>query len=99
MSEKKKGKNNPHYGIGPMKGKKMSNETKRKIGISNSGYNNKNSKSVLQFSLDNILIKEWSSSGEVGRVLKVSQGNISNCCNKKQKTAYGFIWRYKEDLC
>jgi group I intron endonuclease len=99
MSEKKKGKNNPHYGIGPMKDKKMSNETKRKIGISNSGYNNKNSKSVLQFSLDNVLIKEWSSSGEVGRVLNISQGNISNCCNKKQKTAYGFIWRYKEDLC
>jgi hypothetical protein len=77
----------------------MSSSTKLKIGISNSGYNNKNSKPVLQFNLDNILIKEWSSSGEVGRVLNISQGNISNCCNRKQKTAYGFIWRYKEDLC
>ena len=54
------------------------------------------SKVVLQFTLDNILVKEYPSTKQVERELGFNQGNICSCCNGKLKTAYGFIWRYKE---
>ncbi len=34
---------------------------------------------------------------EASRETKIDQGSINRCCNKKQKTAGGYIWRYKED--
>jgi group I intron endonuclease len=95
MSLKKIGINNPHYGTGTMLGRKFTKEHKDKISISNSGANNKKSKKVLQYSLDNIFIKEWNSGGEVARVLKISQGSISSCCLGNLKTAYGYIWKFK----
>ena len=53
------------------------------------------SKKVLQFTLDGVFVREWSSTHECGRN-GFNQGNIVSCCNGKQKSAYGFIWRYKE---
>ena len=54
------------------------------------------SKSVLQFDLNDNLVKEYPSTKQVERELGFAQGHIVNCCNGKQKTAYGYIWRYKE---
>lgn len=34
------------------------------------------------------------STHEVQRKFGYSIGNISNCCNGKRKTAYGYTWRY-----
>lgn len=97
MSSKKLGKLNPWFGKkGCFSGKKHSEETKYKMRMSHSGSNNTNSKKVLQYDLFGFLIKEWNSTGEVGRELKISQGNISSCCLGKQKTAYGYIWKYKD---
>lgn len=97
MSSKKLGKLNPWFGKkGCFSGKKHSEETKYKMRMSHSGSNNTNSKKVLQYDLSGFLIKEWNSTGEVGRELKISQGNISSCCLGKQKTAYGYIWKYKD---
>ena len=56
--------------------------------------NGKTSKPVLQFSKSGEFIREWPSAHEVERVLGYSQGYISNCCLKKYKSAYGFIWKY-----
>ena len=58
--------------------------------------NGKTSKSVLQFTLDNILVKEYPSAMQVERELGFGQGNIVNCCNGKRKQAYGYKWKYKE---
>ena len=52
------------------------------------------SKPVLQFDLHNHFVKRWPSTAEVGRY-GFNQGNISNCCNGRQKTAYGFVWKYE----
>ncbi len=52
------------------------------------------SKPVLQFDLHNNFVKRWSSTAEAGRH-GFNQGNISNCCNGQQRTAYGFIWKYE----
>ena len=56
----------------------------------------KHSKVVLQFTLDNILVKEYPSANQVERELGFAQPNISSCCNGKYKQAYGYIWKYKE---
>ena len=55
------------------------------------------SKTVLQFTLDNILVKEYASVRQVERELGFAHANIVNCCNGKQKTAYGYKWQYKEN--
>lgn len=54
------------------------------------------SKPVLQFTLDNVLVKEFLSIIQIERELGFSCGNIVNCCKGKLKQAYGYIWRYKE---
>ena len=54
------------------------------------------SKVVLQFTLEDILIKEYPSTKQVERETGFLQQNISKCCKGKYKTAYGYKWRYKE---
>ena len=58
--------------------------------------NGKKSKSVLQFTLDNILVKEYPSIQQIYRETGFNQGSICGCCNGKYKQAYGYIWKYKE---
>ena len=60
--------------------------------------NGKTSKTVLQFTLEDILIKEYPSTKQVERELGFDQGNIVNCCNGKQKTAYGYKWKYAKEV-
>lgn len=91
----KLGKKNPNYGKSPMLGKKLTEEHKLKIANSNSGKNNKKSKPVIQYDLNMNLIKEWDSAGIAAKMLNLSVGNIWMCCNRKARTSYGFIWRYK----
>ena len=52
------------------------------------------SKKLFQYTLDGELIREWQSAYEVKRQLGYSPCNISQCCNGKQKTSYGYIWSY-----
>ena len=54
------------------------------------------SKSVLQFTLDDILVKEYPSLTQLYRETGFNSSNISRCCNGKRKTAYNYIWKYKE---
>lgn len=56
--------------------------------------NGKLSKTVLQYTLDGELIREWPSTMECERNGYQNTG-ISQCCLGKQKTHKGFIWRYK----
>ena len=85
-------------------GKKQSEETIKKKIESRAGYRHSertkqligkgNSKPVIQFDLQENIIKEWTSVSEIERVLNFNHSSICNCCNKKYKQAYGFIWRY-----
>ena len=54
------------------------------------------SKSVLQFDLNDNLVMEYPSAMQVERETGFNQSHICDCCNGKYKTAYGYIWRYKE---
>lgn len=55
------------------------------------------SKSVLQYDLEGNFINEWKSANQIQRELGFFQSNVNRCCLKKCKTAYGFIWKYKNE--
>ena len=66
-------------------------------GTRNERQAKKLSKVVSQFTLDGILVKEYASAMKAERETGFNNGNIVNCCNGKQKTAYGYKWKYKEN--
>lgn len=51
---------------------------------------------IFQFTKQGEFVKKWESAMQVERELRFYQGNISNCCKGKLKSAYGYIWRYEE---
>ena len=73
------------------KGKKLSEETRRKM--SKARINGKCSKRVLQFTLDDEFVREWSSIAECSRN-GFDGANICYCCQGKRKSHKGFKWCY-----
>lgn len=53
-----------------------------------------NNKPILQYDLNGNFIREWNCATDVG---KEAQANINHCLAGRQKTAYGYIWKYKEE--
>ena len=72
------------------KGNTLSVEHKIKI-------SNSHKKKLLQYSKDGIFIKEYNSVKDACFELSFCHQNITACCRGINKTAYGYIWRYKED--
>ena len=82
LSEKMKGR------PGPMLGKKRP-DLKGKPSL--------NIKPVVQYNLDGVFIKEWSSATEASKFLNIKHSVcISRCCQGKNKTAHGYKWKFKE---
>lgn len=52
------------------------------------------SKRIEQYSLSGELIKTYLSSKEVERETGYFGSNVRTCCRGKQKTAYGYIWKF-----
>lgn len=53
---------------------------------------------ILQYDLNNIFIKEWSSYDEIIKSgLCKKWHHICSCCTGKKPTAYGFIWKHKKE--
>lgn len=48
---------------------------------------------VLQIK-NGIVVKEWESAKEAGKVIGVFEQNIAKCLKGKKNTAYGYEWRY-----
>lgn len=69
----------------PMFGKKQS------INCIESKY-----KSVLQYSQDGILLKEWKSLKEVSEYLLINRNTIRMVCNNQRKSAGGYKWKFKQ---
>ena len=63
-------------------------------GTHNERANKAKSKTVLQLRKDGSLVRVWSSTNEVERQLHYSSGNISQCCNGKLHSVYGYKWCY-----
>ena len=62
------------------------------------GHNNK-TKSIYQYDKSNNFIKKWNSVRDASRLLNIPHPNIINAANpnKTNKTAGGFIWKYKNE--
>ena len=54
------------------------------------------SKPVLQYEKSGAFVREWKSTQDVQRNLNYNQGSISRCCTGKLKSAYKFIWKFKD---
>jgi hypothetical protein len=87
ISKKNKGKPKP-----------FSDEHKKVMGIAK----RKQAKTVLQCDLNGNIIKEWESKGQAALWVKEQTGKTSNltsqikdCILGRQKTAFGFKWKYK----
>lgn len=70
-----------------MKGRKQTPEHTKKC--AESKY-----KPILQYTLEGEFVREWECIKHAKNTLHIF--HISEVCNGKQKTAGGFIWRYKE---
>ena len=68
----------------------------RRYNVNYGSRNERVSKKILQYSKSGEFIREWQGAREVERVLGIDNSHINACCRGKQKSAYGFIWKYKE---
>jgi hypothetical protein len=65
-----------------------------------------NSRKVYQYDFQGQLINEFPSAAEAERYInnkpnenwKNLKNNIDACCRLSQKSAYGYIWKYKEEI-
>ena len=78
---------------------KMSESAKGKIKTiewrQNISKSHPTKKPVIQYDLQGNKINEFISINEAARKTKYRVADISACCNNKQKTSFGFIWRFK----
>jgi hypothetical protein len=58
-------------------------------------YPNPNKKIILQYDNNNNLINQYNSATEAGKALNKSGNSIADCAAGRQKTAYGFTWKYE----
>lgn len=54
-------------------------------------------KNIKQFDLSGKLLKIYFSTREIYLKNNFLQSSITDCCNGKSKTAYGFVWRFEND--
>jgi hypothetical protein len=93
ISEGNKGKIKSH------KGKPFTEEHKQKIkqtrGFLKNRKNTWQNTPVLQYDLQGNFIKEWPSQIEATKYLNKTGHGIGACCRGKQKSSYGYIWKFK----
>lgn len=83
----------------PMKGRKQSEESRRKMSISKKGKKiDKIRIPIVQLNLDGSFVYEWSSAIEAEEHnKKYSRSKICMVCKGKRKTCAGYRWMYKND--
>lgn len=77
------------------KGKKLSDECKKKLSRALSGEKNPSAKPVLQYDQEMNLLAIWRYIEEAAKA--TGANNISSCCRGKLKTSGGYVWRYLEE--
>ncbi len=70
-----------------LRGRKFSEEHKKKIGIANS-------KAVLMYSKNMKLICKYNSITQAEKETGISHTHISQCCKGQRKTTGGYVWAY-----
>lgn len=85
------------------KGLVRSEETRKKISDNHADVSldkHPRARKVDQFNKDGVYIKTWNCIQEAenfyGNPHAKAKTNIHNCCTGRQKTAYGYVWRFNE---
>lgn len=55
----------------------------------------KKSKTVLQYTLDGVFVREWESAKQAEKEGGFDNGHIISVCGGKRNSHKGYIWRYK----
>jgi predicted DNA-binding protein YlxM (UPF0122 family) len=78
-----------------IEGNIIMSEQGRKIQLAARGALNKEnlSQKISQFTMTGLFIREWDSMIEAAKALGINQGNISNACAGRSKSAGGFKWQ------
>lgn len=68
----------------------------------NYGYRNKkmgdkHKKPIIQFDMDDRVIKLWDCAKNAAVELGIDNASISKCCKGKLKSSGGYIWKYLDD--
>ena len=90
ISKAKSGEKNHFYG------KQHSDESKQKISEANSGYNNRQSKAVYQYDLQENLIKEWESMTSVADAYNVGRTTVMRYCRSGKLFLDKFILKLEK---
>lgn len=72
-----------------LRGRKFTDEHKRKIGDGNS-------KKIVMFSRDGVPIRLFRSASDAEKELGVSHSHISQCCTGHRKSAGGYLWKFAQ---
>lgn len=59
--------------------------------------NNKLSKPVNQYTLDGVFLMRYPSAAEASRQKNIDRASITAVCRGRQKTAYGYLWKYANE--
>lgn len=62
------------------------------------GADNPRAKRIVQFDLNMNKIKEWDYVNQITEQLGYLHGNIISCCKGRYKQAYGYVWKYYEEV-
>jgi hypothetical protein len=93
ISKSNKGKSKSH------KGKPFTKEHKQKIKQTREFLKTRKNTwqniPVIQYDLKGNFIKEWYSQIEATKYLNKTGDGVGACCRGKQKSAYGFVWKFK----
>ena len=81
----------------PNKGKKLTKQRKEQISNSmrKSAEKRGHLKPLVQYTLDGTLVKEWPCVKDACKELGLGAG-IRATCLGRQKSAYGYVWKYLE---
>lgn len=77
----------------PCYGRKMSQKCAELL----SSANNKRKQSVLQYTLNGVLVAEYDSLREMERLSGCHRSAVKANLMGKSKQSYGFVWKYKEE--
>ena len=98
LETKEKIKNSSKYRVYPEDWSikiKEGHKNKDKSFYKNTKWVEAQCKPIIQYDLDGNFLKEFGSLKEASYILNINYTGISNCLHKKQKSAYGYKWKFK----
>ena len=70
-----------------------------RTGLENfNGKNNPKAKSIIQYDKKGNYIAKYETLRDAMKITKINETNISMVCNKRRKTAGGYVWKFDKEV-